>query len=149
MDKPSSEPLAQRVAKALLKEDGASMSLDMQIESVDAGKATLTMQVRADMVNGHATCHGGFIFTLADSAFAFACNSGNHRTVAAGCQIDYVRPALLGDRLRAEAIERAAGGRLGVYDVHVSNQRGETIALFRGKSCRISGVVVDEPLDAP
>ena len=101
------------------------------------------MTVRADMLNGHAICHGGFIFTLADSAFAFACNSYNLTTVASGCTIDFLAPAREGDVLTAVAHERSVSGRTGVYDIEVTNQHGETIALFRGKSYRIKGHVVD------
>ena len=102
------------------------------------------MTVREDMLNGHAICHGGFIFTLADSAFAFACNSYNLTTVASGCAIDYMAPAREGDLLTARARERSVSGRTGVYDIDVCNQRGETVALFRGKSYRIKGHVVEE-----
>ena len=101
------------------------------------------MTVRADMLNGHAICHGGFIFTLADSAFAYACNSYNLNTVASGCAIDFLAPAREGDVLTAVAQERSASGRTGVYDIEVTNQRGEKIALFRGKSYRIKGHVID------
>ena len=103
------------------------------------------MTVRGDMLNGHAICHGGFIFTLADSAFAYACNSYNLVTVASGCAIDFLAPAREGDVLTARAAERSAAGRTGVYDIDVVNQRGETIALFRGKSYRIKGHVVEAP----
>ena len=136
--------LAQRVLAAMLQNDQATLSLGMRAEAIEAGSASFTMIVRADMLNGFASCQGGFIFALADSAFAYACNSRNLRTVAAGCQIEYLRPAIAGDVLRADAVERAAGGRLGVYDVEVSNQRGEMVALFRGKSCRITGSVIVE-----
>jgi len=95
------------------------------------------------MVNGHAICHGGFIFTLADSAFAFACNSYNFNTVAQGCSIEYLAPARESDVLTAAAQERSLSGRTGVYDIEVTNQRGETIALFRGKSYRIKGHIVE------
>jgi acyl-CoA thioesterase len=94
------------------------------------------------MTNGHSTCHGGFIFTLADSAFAFACNSYNVRTVAAGCVIDFMAPAYENDQLTAEAVEQAIAGRSGVYDVAVSNQNGQRIALFRGRSRQIGGEIV-------
>jgi acyl-CoA thioesterase len=94
------------------------------------------------MLNGHQSCHGGFIFALADSAFAFACNSHNHNTVAAGCSIDYIAPGREGDVLCAEAVEQALVGKTGVYDIKVSNQDGRTIALFRGKSHRVAGHVV-------
>ena len=103
------------------------------------------MTVRGDMLNGHAICHGGFIFTLADSAFAYACNSYNLVTVASGCSIDFLAPAREGDVLTARGVERSASGRTGVYDIEVFNQRGEKIALFRGKSYRIKGHVIEEP----
>ena len=124
--------------------DRASQALGMKIVSVGPGRAEMTMAVRADMLNGHAICHGGFIFTLADSTFAFACNSYNLTTVASGCAIDYMAPAREGDMLTAHACERSVSGRTGVYDIEVTNQRGETIALFRGKSYRIKGHVVEE-----
>ncbi|HSS70266.1 MAG TPA: hydroxyphenylacetyl-CoA thioesterase PaaI [Casimicrobiaceae bacterium] len=124
--------------------DRASQALGMTIASVGPGHAELTMPVRADMLNGHAICHGGFIFALADSAFAFACNSYNLTTVASGCAIDYMAPAREGDLLTAKARERSVSGRTGVYDIEVSNQRSETIALFRGKSYRIKGHVIEE-----
>ena len=101
------------------------------------------MTVRADMLNGHAICHGGFIFTLADSAFAFACNSYNLTTVASGCSIDFLAPAREGDVLTAIGQERNVSGRTGVYDIEVRNQTGNTIALFRGKSYRIKGHIVE------
>ena len=137
--------LAERVAAAMYERDTASKALGMTIVQVTAGHAELTMPVRADMLNGHAICHGGFIFTLADSAFAFACNSYNFNTVASGCGIDFVAPAREGDVLTARARERALAGRTGVYDVEVANQRGETVALFRGKSYRIKGHLVEDP----
>ena len=119
--------------------------MGMRIVKVGPGRAELTMTVRADMLNGHATCHGGFIFTLADSAFAFACNSNNQTTVASGAGIDFIAPAREGDVLTAAAEERSATGRTGVYDITVRNQRGETVALFRGKSHRVKGHVVVDP----
>jgi acyl-CoA thioesterase len=145
--------LAEQVVAAMLRDDRATVSLGMQVESVSAGASCVTMAVREDMLNGFATCHGGFIFALADSAFAFACNSRNQQTVAAGCQIDYLRPARAGDILRARAMERVAGSRLGLYDVTVTNQQDETVALFRGRSCRVKGTVLDvfreQPTDLP
>jgi acyl-CoA thioesterase len=104
----------------------------------------MTMAVRDDMLNGHAICHGGFIFLLADSTFAFACNSYNRNTVAQGCSIDYLAPAHSGDVLHAVGVERSRSGRTGVYDIEVRNQHGRIVALFRGKSYRIDGHVVDE-----
>ena len=106
------------------------------------GTAELSMPVRPDMLNGHQTCHGGFIFALADSAFAFACNSHNRNTVASGCSIDYLAPGREGDVLTAHAVEQSRAGRLGLYDIIVTNQDGVRIALFRGKSYQISGEVI-------
>jgi len=137
-------PTPEQVGAHMYASDRASQSLGMRIVAIGAGTATLEMAVRDDMLNGHAICHGGFIFTLADSAFAYACNSYNLSTVASGCAIDFVAPAREGDVLTARAAERSAAGRTGVYDIEVVNQRGETIALFRGKSYRIKGHVIDE-----
>jgi acyl-CoA thioesterase len=139
------QELAERVASAMFSEDRASQMMGMRITRIEPGHAEMTMTVRSDMVNGHDTCHGGFIFTLADSAFAFACNSGNQRTVASGCSIEFVAPAFAGDVLTAIAVERSASGRTGVYDIDVLNQRGEKIAFFRGKSYRIKGSVIADP----
>jgi acyl-CoA thioesterase len=138
------QSLAERVAAEMFANDRASQAMGMQIVSVGPGRAELTMKVRADMLNGHATCHGGFIFTLADSAFAFACNSANMTTVASGCSIDFVAPARENDVLTAIGVERSLSGRTGVYDIEVRNQNGETVALFRGKSHRIKGQIVAE-----
>jgi acyl-CoA thioesterase len=137
------QALAERVAAAMYPRDAASQALGITIAGVGPGHAELRMTVRADMLNGHAICHGGFIFTLADSAFAFACNSYNLTTVASGCSIDYIAPAREGDVLSAAARERSVSGRTGVYDIEVTNQRGEPIAFFRGKSYRIKGHVIE------
>jgi len=139
------QALAERVAAGMYERDRASQAMGMQISAIGPGYAELTMTVRADMLNGHAICHGGFIFTLADSAFAFACNSYNLTTVASGCAIDFVAPARQGDVLAAMARERSVSGRTGVYDIEVTNQRGETVAYFRGKSYRIKGHVIEDP----
>ena len=115
----------------------------MERLSVAPGQATLRMVVRSDMVNGHHICHGGLIFSLADTAFAYACNSYNKNTVASACHIDFLAPGMENDTLDAEAVERSQSGRTGVYDVTVkSRQTGKTIALFRGKSYRINGEVI-------
>ena len=119
--------------------------MGMILRKIGVGHAELSMKVRTDMLNGHATCHGGFIFSLADSAFAFACNSHNLVTVASGCSIEFLAPGRDGDVLIAVARERSAVGRTGVYDIDVHNQDGALIALFRGKSYRIRGNVVDDP----
>jgi acyl-CoA thioesterase len=138
------QALAARVAQAMWARDGASQALGMSLAGVAPGYAEVAMPVRADMLNGHAICHGGFIFTLADSAFAYACNSYNLTTVASGCSIDFLAPAREGDVLTARAREMSASGRTGVYDIEVVNQRGQKVALFRGKSYRIKGHVVDD-----
>ena len=143
-DAAATQRLAERVADAMFANDRASRGLGMRIASVAPGRAEMTMTVREDMLNGHGMCHGGFIFLLADSTFAFACNSYNRNTVAQGCSIDYLAPAHLGDVLHATGVERSRTGRTGVYDIEVSNQHGKTVALFRGKSYRIDGHVIDE-----
>ncbi len=137
------QALAERVAAGMFERDRASQGLGIRIVEVSPGCATLAMTVRADMLNGHAICHGGFVFLLADTAFAYACNSYNLTTVASGCTIDFLAPSREGDVLTARAVERSAGRRTGVYDIDVVNQRGETIALFRGKSARIKGTVIE------
>ena len=139
------QALAERAGRAMFAKDGASQALGMRIESIAPGRAELAMAVRPDMLNGHAICHGGYIFLLADSTFAYACNSYNRNTVAQGCSIDYLAPAHDGDILRATGTERSRSGRTGVYDIEVRDQRGRMIALFRGKSYRIDGHVVEEP----
>ena len=121
------------------REDVASRTLGITVEEVALGRARLSMQVQKNMANGHNVCHGGYIFTLADTAFAYACNSHNQRTLAASCSIDYLMPALLEDRLTAEASEVVRGGRRGIYDVKVTNQNGETVALFRGHGATVKG----------
>ena len=134
--------LAQDAANAMWSRDHAAKALGMAIDDVKPGTARLTMPVRQDMVNGHAICHGGMLFTLADTAFAYACNSYNRNTVASACNIDFLAPAHLGDTLVAEAQERSQSGRTGVYDVTVSTAAGKAVALFRGKSYRIQGEVI-------
>ena len=142
-DPQAAQALAERVAATMFARDRASQALGMRIVRVAPGEADLTMSVRADMVNGHAICHGGYIFLLADSTFAFACNSYNGNTVAQGCSIDYVAPAHAGDVLRATGVERSRSGRTGVYDVEVRNADDRVVALFRGKSYRIDGFIVE------
>lgn len=137
------QALAELAGKTMYERDPASKGLGMKLDEIRPGYARMSMRVRPDMLNGHASCHGGFIFTLADSAFAFACNSHNFNTVGAGCTIDYLAPGREGDVLTAEAQEQALAGKTGVYDVTVTNAEGKTIALFRGKSHRVSGTVVN------
>ena len=135
------QALAELAGKTMFERDPASQALGMVLAEIRPGYARMTMTVRPDMLNGHRTCHGGFIFMLADSAFAFACNSHNFNTVGAGCTIDYLAPGREGDVLTAEAVEQALSGKTGVYDIAVTNAAGSTIALFRGKSHRVSGMV--------
>ncbi|KRB84843.1 hydroxyphenylacetyl-CoA thioesterase PaaI [Noviherbaspirillum sp. Root189] len=137
------QAVAVATSAAMYERDEATKSLGMQIVGIGPGYARLSMPIRRDMLNGHKTCHGGFIFALADSAFAFSCNSYNLNTVAAGCSIEYLAPGREGDVLTAEAVEQARSGKSGVYDVIVTNQNGERIALFRGKSHQIKGEVVE------
>lgn len=106
----------------------------MQVEVSKPGSAVASFEVRSSMVNGYGICHGGYIFALADSAFAFACNTYDRITVAAGASIDFIKPVRSGDRLQATAVEANRGGRTGVYDVEVTNQRNEVVAIFRGRS---------------
>ena len=135
--------LAQRVGAAMYAVDAVSKDfLGMVLLSCEPGRARMQMEVRAEQLNGHKTCHGGMIFTLADSTFAYACNSRNHNTVANGCSIEFLRPAKEGDVLTAVGQEQSLSGRHGIYDIRVSDQNGQTIALFRGKSTQIAGHVV-------
>jgi acyl-CoA thioesterase len=136
------QALAEATASAMWARDRTAQGLEMRILNVRPGYSRVTMQVRSDMVNGHHICHGGMIFTLADTAFAYACNSHNLNTVASACNIDFLAPARENETLEAEAIERARAGRTGVYDVTVRTSGGKTVALFRGKSYRIQGEVI-------
>jgi len=133
------QQIAERCAEIMWPDDHAARGLGIEIAAIGPGEATLRMPVRQDMVNSHGTCHGGFIFALADSAFAYACNSHNHYAVAGGVDINFIAPAHLGDTLTAHGRERQQGGRNGVYDVEVADQTGKLIALFRGRSVRIKG----------
>ena len=131
--------LARACADAMWKDDAATQSLGMQLISVAPGQAVITMTVTERMVNGHKICHGGYIFTLADSAFAFACNTYNQRTVAQHCAVTFLASAKLGDKLVARAVERQRSGRSGIYDVTVTREEGNVIAEFRGHSRTIEG----------
>jgi acyl-CoA thioesterase len=130
---------AKWVCERLYEADTASRGLGIRIVDAGPGTATVAMAVRPDMLNGHEICHGGLIATLADSAFAFACNAGNEMTVASGFSIDLLAPGRLGDVLTARCTEVSRSGRTGVYDAEVTNQRGERIAVFRGRSYALKG----------
>jgi acyl-CoA thioesterase len=138
----SPDELARATAQAMYEADACSRALGIELLEVRAGYARLSMTVRPEFLNGHQICHGGLIFTLADSTFAFACNSYNVNTVAAGCSIEFLRPVQPDDVLTAEAVEQILSGRNGVYDIRVTNRAGETVALFRGKSAQIRGNVI-------
>jgi acyl-CoA thioesterase len=138
------QQMAEQCAARMWAADRASQSLGMRIEAIAPGRAVLTMCVREDMTNGHDICHGGFIFTLADSAFAFACNTHNRVSVAQAVKIDFVRPAVRGDVLRATAHEVHRGNRSGVYDVEVQRADGKLIACFRGNSHSTDTHLVEE-----
>lgn len=139
------DALAREVGASMFAADRASREfMQMELLSCEPGRAVMRMTVREPMLNGHEICHGGLIFTLADSTFAFACNSYNKVAVAAGCSIEFLRPAHLGDVLTCEGVEQTLQGRHGIYDMRVSNQRGEVVAMFRGKSAQIAGAVIPE-----
>jgi len=143
MKKTSPQELARACADVMWRDDPASQQLGMQLTHVDAGCATLTMPIAPYMLNGHGTCHGGYIFSLADSAFAFACNTYNQRTVAQHCSITYLAPGKAGDMLTATAREISRQGRSGIYDVVLRNQDGTHIAEFRGHARTIKGTLLE------
>ena len=140
----SAEALAAKVGETMFAVDVASKdTMGMELLLCAPGQARMRMQVREFHLNGHGICHGGFIFTLADSTFAFACNSHNNNAVAASASIEFLKPAQLGDVLTSTGVEQVLAGRHGVYDMTVRNQRDEVIAVFRGKSAQIAGTVVN------
>ena len=141
----SDQQRAERSSEAMLKDDHTTKGMGMSVDAVGPGMATLSMVVRKDHLNGHGSCHGGAIFTLADSAFAFACNSHNKVTVAQHCSVTFLAPGREGDRLTATAREVTLAGRSGIYDVTVSREDGVAIAEFRGLSRTISGTHFEEP----
>jgi acyl-CoA thioesterase len=138
----TAEETAAAVGEAMYARDRASQALGMALEEVRPGYARLRMTVRSEMLNGHGICHGGIVFALADSAFAFACNSRDVLTVAAGCSVEFLAPAWEGDALVAEARERFLEARNGVYDVDVRRDGGELVATFRGRSAATRGRVL-------
>jgi acyl-CoA thioesterase len=139
---------AEAIGRELYARDAASQALGITLEEIRPGYARMKMTVRADMVNGHDLAHGGLIFTLADSTFAFACNSHDHVTVAQGATIEFLAPGKRGDVLTAEGREQHASGRTGLYDIRVTDQDGRTIALFRGKSFRLGTRILTPPRTA-
>ena len=142
----TAQQIAEAARDAMWRNDRASKALGMQVLAIGPGSATLCMTVREDMLNGHDICHGGLITTLADSAFAFACNSYNEVTVASGFDVNLIAAGHLGDVLTASASEVSKAGRTGVYDVTVRNQRGQPVAAFRGRSYTMKGKALVEGL---
>ena len=129
--------LAQQSAHIMYRDDGCTKAMGMSIEKVEEGFAQLKMPITAQMLNGHKTCHGGQLFSLADTAFAYACNSQGHAAVASMCSIDFIRPGFEGDLLTATATMKHQGKRNGLYEVEITNQDGKTLALFHGHSHRL------------
>lgn len=140
----TAQELAEACAQELYSRDAATNHLEMKMSNVSPGRAAMSMKVQSFMVQGHNTCHGGYLFTLADSAFAVACNTYNQPCVAIGCTIDYVAPGIKGDYLTATANERSRSGRTGNYDVEIRNQDNKLIAIFRGKSYALKGTVLPD-----
>ncbi len=141
----NAKDLARQVGETMFAVDVASKdTMGMALLACEPGRAVMRMEVQERHLNGHQICHGGFIFTLADSTFAFACNSYNKNAVAAGCSIEFLKPGRLGDVLTCEGLEQTLSGRHGIYDMKVTNQHGEVMALFRGKSAQIPGTVIPE-----
>lgn len=139
MDSPTPQQIADHVGTTMMGNDPASSGLGIALRAIGPGRASMTMTVRAEMLNGFGICHGGFITTLADSAFAFACNSYNRLTVAAAIGVDFVAPAQLGEELVAEAVEISRAGSTGLYDVTVRNPKRELVAVLRGRSHELRG----------
>ncbi|QLH16547.1 acyl-CoA thioesterase [Paracoccus pantotrophus] len=135
----TAQELAEASAHAMWNDDSASQRLGMSLDHIAPGEATLSMTITEAMSNGHGNCHGGYIFTLADSAFAFACNSYNQLVVAQHCSISYLLPVRIGDRLTAQAREVSRRGRSGIYDIRITNQDGAHVAEFRGHSRTVKG----------
>lgn len=133
------QALAERVRESMYAKDAAAHALGMQVAAVGPGRATVTMTVRPDMLNGFGICQGGLVTTLADMAFAYACNSYNELTVASGFDVDLLAPGHAGDVLTANGRVVSQGSRMGLYDIEVHNQKGERVAVFRGRSYRMTG----------
>ncbi len=140
----SPQALAEACAGVMWDDDNATRHLGMELVSIAPGEAVIAMDITDAMTNGHGICHGGYMFTLADSAFAFACNSHNQRSVAQHCSVSFIAPAFRGDRLTASAQEVSRRGRSGIYDVRITNQEGEIVAEFRGHSRTIKGAHLPE-----
>ncbi|PHM65590.1 phenylacetic acid degradation protein PaaD [Xenorhabdus stockiae] len=141
----SPKQLARNCIETMYTKDACANHMGMQIDYIDIGIAQLSMTIVPTMLNGHKTCHGGIIFSLADTAFAYACNSEGIAAVASGCNIDFIHPVFNGDRLTANASVQHQGKTNGLYDVKITNQNGKTVAFFRGHSHRLGHSVLEEP----
>ena len=148
-DQHDADTLARACAESMWASDNASKGLGMVLEEVRLGYARLSMPIRDDMTNGQKIAHGGFLFNLADSAFAFACNGRNQFTVAQHCAVTFIAPGFAGDVMTAVAEERYHGGRSGIYDATVTNQNGETIAELRGHSRTVKGQHIPQDENRP
>jgi acyl-CoA thioesterase len=137
----SAQEIAERSAETMMETDYCAQNLGIKLESVSPGYSRMSMEITSKMLNGHGICHGGIMFTLADTAFAYACNSRNVKTVALNCLINFAASAALGDRLTAECKEQLLQGRTGLYDVELRDQKNKCLALFRGTSYATSSVV--------
>ena len=140
----SDQDIARACGASMLVNDNTARDLGMSLDHIAPGEASMTMTITDAMTNGHKTCHGGYIFTLADAAFAFSCNSRNQKCVAQHCQVSFLKPAFAGDVLTARAKERWREARSGIYDVEVINQAGETVAEFRGHSRTVKGTHLND-----
>lgn len=140
---PDAQTLAERVGAAMLERDDSARFLGVSLDAIGPGHARMSMMVTRPMLNALGLCHGGFTYKLADDAFAYACNSHNRNAVGLNCTISYLAPAREGDRLTAICDERHRKGRSGTYDVTVTNQDGEVIALFRGLCRVVDGTIVE------
>ncbi|MCB1463383.1 MAG: hydroxyphenylacetyl-CoA thioesterase PaaI [Nitratireductor sp.] len=147
-DEMNAKEMAKACAEIMWRDDNASQQLGMELTHVAPGQAVIEMSIDSRMTNGHKTCHGGYMFVLADSAFAFACNTYDQRTVAQHCSVTFLAPAFEGDRLTATAQEVQRRGRSGIYDVKITNQNGETVAEFRGHSRSVKGTLLGDGASA-
>lgn len=146
-DRPDPKTLAEECARTMWTSDRASHFLDIRLDDIDEGRAVMSMKVKGYMLNGYAMCHGGYIFALADDAFAYATNSQDQAAVAASCSIDYLLPAYEDEVLTATAQVLHQSARSGLYDVTVTNDRGEVVARFRGRSARLNKAILPEESD--
>ncbi|SFN84752.1 hydroxyphenylacetyl-CoA thioesterase PaaI [Xenorhabdus japonica] len=143
MQNNAASQLARHHVEIMYAQDACAQTMGMHIEHIDVGFARLSMKIMPNMLNGHQSCHGGILFSLADTAFAYACNSEGLAAVASGGNIDFICPALVGDQLTATASVRHQGKKTGLYDVEIINQNGKVVAIFRGHSHRISQPILD------